>query len=212
MASLEMTDGGEGHYRLDAAAELLRKTQELSGGEGARITVSPADDTRVLRRIDLIILPIMLTVYFLQALDKSTLAYASVFGLIDNTGLQGEEYSWLGSIVYMAQLVMQPFLAWLLVKLPIGKFTAATVLCWGIALSCMAAANSFGSLLTARLFLGAFEAGVAPSFVAITQMWWRRREQTVRVSYWYAMNGCTSMVSYFLYICLREPQWIDMLT
>lgn len=151
---------------------------------GQRITVTPADSARVLRRIDTVILPIMLAVYFLQGLDKATLAYASVFGLIEDTGLVGDQYSWLGSIVYIAQLVMQPPLAWLLVRLPIGKFTSAMVLFWGISLSCMAAAHSFGGLLATRFFLGVFEASVAPSFVAITQMWWRRREQTVRTSYW----------------------------
>jgi len=181
------------HHRLDAAAELLRKTQGTS--DGGRIVVSPEDNRRVLRRIDMVILPIILIVYFLQALDKATLAYASVFHLSDDTGLVGDQYSWLGSIVYLAQLVMQPALAWLLVRLPIGKFTSTTVLLWGVTLSCMAAAHNFSGLMATRFFLGAFEAGVAPSFIAITQMWWRRREQTVRVSYWYAMNGITNMVS-----------------
>jgi MFS family permease len=184
----------DGHtHRRDAAAELLLSSQ--AGPNGAPIIVTPEDDRRVLRRIDLVILPLMLVVYFLQGLDKATLAYASVFGLIKDTGLVKDQYSWLGSIVYLAQLVMQPILAWLLVRLPIGKFTSVTVLLWGIALSFMAAAHDFGGLLATRFFLGAFEAGVAPSFIAITQMWWRRREQTLRVSYWYAMNGFTNMVS-----------------
>lgn len=175
-------------HRRDAAADFLNKNPE------GRVVVSPSDDKRVLRRIDLVILPMMLIVYFLQGLDKATLSYASVFGLITDTGLVGDQYSWLGSIVYLAQLVMQPLLAYLLVRLPIGKFTSVMVLCWGITLSCMAAANSFAGLLATRFLLGAFEASVAPSFIAITQMWWRRREQTVRTSYWYAMNGFTFMV------------------
>jgi hypothetical protein len=180
--------------RRDAAAELLRKQHGAGSPDGQPLVVSPADDARVLRRIDLVILPLMLGVYFLQALDKATLAYASVFGLIDDVGLVGSQYSWLGSIVYLAQLVMQFPLAWLLVKLPIGKFTSVMVMCWGITLASMCAAHTFPTLLLARFFLGAFEASVAPSFVAITQMWWRRREQTMRVSYWYAMNGITNMV------------------
>ncbi|KAI8631885.1 MFS general substrate transporter [Xylariaceae sp. FL1651] len=171
----------------DAAAAFLEKNPE------GRITVTPEDDRRVLRRIDLVILPIMLTVYFLQSLDKTTLSYASVFGLIEGAGLVGDQYSWLGSIVYLAQLVAQAPLAWLLVRLPIAKFTSAMVLFWGITLTTMAAAHNFGGLLVTRFFLGVFEASVAPSFIAITQMWWRRREQTVRTSYWYAMNGITNM-------------------
>ncbi|KAF4976153.1 hypothetical protein FDECE_18504 [Fusarium decemcellulare] len=162
-------------YR-DAAAMMLIK---LGRSPDEHISISPADDRRILRRIDLALLPLMLTVYFLQALDKATLSYASIFGLIDDTNLEGDQYSWLGSIVFLAQLVMQPPLALALVKLPIGKLTSAMVLGWGGTLVLMTWASSFRSLMVSRFFLGAFEASVGPSFVAITQMWWRRSEYIV---------------------------------
>ena len=130
-----------------------------------------------------------------SGLDKATIAYASIFGLIEDTHLKGNQFSWLSSIVYVAQLIAQFPLAWLLVKLPIGKFTACMVTLWGLTLTFMAAAHTFHSLLFARFWLGAFEASIAPSFVAITQMFWRRREQPLRMSYWYAMNGFTGVVS-----------------
>lgn len=139
------------------------------------IRISSADNARVLRRIDMALLPLMLSVYFLHALDKATLSYASVFGLIDDTRLAGDQFSWLGSIVFLAQLVMQPPIALALVKLPIGRFTSIMVLGWGITLTGMTWAHDFKMLMIARFFLGAFEASVGPSFVAITQMWWRRR-------------------------------------
>ena len=60
----------------DKAAQFLEKNPE------GRVTVTPEEDKRVLRKIDMVILPIMLMVYFLQGLDKATLAYASVFGLL----------------------------------------------------------------------------------------------------------------------------------
>ncbi|KAF4126229.1 Major Facilitator Superfamily [Geosmithia morbida] len=183
----------------DAAALLLIK---LGRSPTQRIHVSPEDSARILRRIDIALLPIMLIVYFLHALDKATLSYASVFGLIDDTHLTGSQFSWLGSIVYVAQLLMQFPVAWALVKLPIGTFTSIMVLCWGITLTTMAWASVFPALLGSRFLLGAFEASVGPSFVAITQMWWRRREQTVRVGSWYCMNGLTwvfgSLVTYSL--------------
>lgn len=70
------------------------------------------------------------------------------------------------------------------------------VILWGLTLTLMAAAHTFESLLVARFWLGAFEASIAPSFIAITQMFWRRREQPLRMSYWYAMNGFTSVVCF----------------
>ncbi|RSL98129.1 hypothetical protein CEP52_010519 [Fusarium oligoseptatum] len=151
----------------NATAEMMRG---LGISPERRIKVTPEDDARVLRRIDLVVLPLMLAVYFLQGLDKATMAYASIFGIIEDTGLEGDQFSWLGSIVYVAQLIAQFPLAWLLVKLPIGRFTSLMVVLWGLTLTLMAAAHTFKTLLLARFWLGAFEASIAPSFIAITQM------------------------------------------
>ncbi|KEY73805.1 hypothetical protein S7711_03105 [Stachybotrys chartarum IBT 7711] len=187
-----------GVYR-DAAAMLLVK---MGRSPDEVVNISSADNARVLRRIDFALLPLMLAVYFLHALDKATLSYASIFGLIDDTGLVGDQFSWLGSIVFLAQLIMQLPLAMALVKLPIGKFTSVMVFAWGLTLTCMTWATNFRSLMIARFFLGAFEASIGPSFIAITQMWWRRREQTMRIGSWYCMNGLTwvfgSLITYGL--------------
>lgn len=141
----------------DKAAELLNSSE--------RITVTPEDNKRILRKIDLVILPILLSVYFLQSLDKTTLSYASVFGLIEDANLDpdSDQYSWLGSIVYIAQLVMQPIVAVLLVKLRIGKFVGVMVFTWGCILCGMAGATNYGGLMGSRFLLGAFEAAVGES-------------------------------------------------
>lgn len=181
IVATEQTEDGHGsrpEAPRDAAAMMLIK---LGRSPDEHISISTADDKRILRRIDVALLPIMLAVYFLQALDKATLSYASIFGIIDDTHLVGDQFSWLGSVVYLAQLIMQLPIALALVKLPIGKFTSVMVLGWGLTLTAMTWARDFPQLMVARFFLGAFEASVGPSFVAITQMWWRRREQTMRI-------------------------------
>lgn len=131
---------------------------------GHSTVLTAENNARVLRRIDLRLLPVLLGIYFLQQLDKSTLSYASVFGLIEKAHLHGKQYSWLGSVVYVAQLVAQPLIAYILVKVPLGKFLAATTLLWGVSLTCMTAANTFPGLLVCRMFLGLFEAGVGERF------------------------------------------------
>jgi hypothetical protein len=138
----------------DKAAELLAAND--------RIVVTSEENRRVLRKIDLVILPILLSVYFLQSLDKTTLSYASVFGLITDAKLDpnSQQYSWLGSIVYIAQLVMQPLVAFFLVKFPTGKFTGIMVFTWGVILCGMAGAHNFGGLMATRFLLGAFESAV----------------------------------------------------
>ncbi|KAJ7646815.1 MFS general substrate transporter [Roridomyces roridus] len=162
------------------------------------VIVSAEENARILRKTDLYLLPVMLAIYFLQQLDKSTLSYASVFNLATNAHLVGYQYSALGSIVYAAQLIWQPVSSFFLVRLPVGRWLAFNVFMWGVVLSCMTSATNFKLLITARFFLGLFEATVAPTFVTITAMWWRRREQTQRTSLWYSMNGVTIVVGSIL--------------
>jgi len=123
-------------------------------------------------------------------------------------GLVGTQYSWLSSIVYLAQLIWQPISSFLLVKLPIAKYCTygsgdffvflnqfsievfVNVFMWGVVVASTAAAHNFSGLITARFFLGVFEASVgmssylrifsckslrslsalAPAFITITQM------------------------------------------
>lgn len=76
----------------DKAGQLLKEA-------GHPVLVTADDNKRILRKIDVRILPILLVVYCLQYLDKGSLSYASVFGILDQAHLEGDEYSWLGAIV-----------------------------------------------------------------------------------------------------------------
>lgn len=172
--------------RADKAAQFIAEHGEVS--------FTYEEERRVLRRIDVRILPLILGAYFFQQLDKSSLSYVSIFGIMEDAHLKSLEYSWLGSILYLAQLIFQPLAAFLLVKLPTGKVIGTAVICWGACAAIMAACTNFGSLLALRFLLGSFEAMIAPSCLAVTQMWWRRSEQTLRASYWNAMNGVTFIV------------------
>lgn len=198
--SVETTVAGK-----DKAVQLLKAA-------GHSVVVTPEENKRILKMIDWHILPIILTIYCLQSLDKTALSYASVFGIIDDLHLHGHEYSWSGAIVYVAQLVWQPLIAYFLVKLPLGKFCGLMVFCWGeskssLSTACtqtdplegatlcgMTAAKDFGGLMAARFILGSFEASVAPTFIALVQMWYRRSEQTNRNAAWYSMLGIVNIV------------------
>ncbi|KAF3761646.1 allantoate permease [Cryphonectria parasitica EP155] len=190
--------------RREKAAEFLASHEDTS--------FTYEEEKAVLRRVDMRLLPLLLGAYFFQQLDKSTLrhltmkfnlphnSYTSVFDIVSGAHLVGDQYSWLGSVLYLAQLVMQPATAFLLVKFPNGKVISSAILLWGASLAIMSACTNFHSLLGMRFVLGCFEAMIAPCCVAFTQTWWRRSEQTMRTSYWSSMNGVTLMIgSLFTY-------------
>ncbi|KAJ1044540.1 hypothetical protein NDA10_006628 [Ustilago hordei] len=54
--------------------------------------ITAADTTRVLRKIDLYLMPLMCLAVLLQFLDKTSLNYASLLGLKKDTHLHGQQY------------------------------------------------------------------------------------------------------------------------
>ncbi|TFB04628.1 hypothetical protein CCMA1212_003982 [Trichoderma ghanense] len=152
----------------------------LIGNE--KVEVSEEDNRRIVRKTDRTILAILVWVYFLQILDKSVLGYGATYGLKDDAHLTGGQYSIIGSIAPIAQLVWQPFSSYLIVKVPHRILMPVLCLGWGIAQTLMATCNNFSGLMATRFFLGLFEAGCLPLFSVITSQWYRRAEQPIRVA------------------------------
>lgn len=101
------------------------------------------------------------------------MAYAAVFGMRQDTGLVGQEYSWLGSIFYFGYLGALIPCLWLVNVVHTGMFVGVATTCWGIVILSMAACNNFAGLATVRFLLGVFEAGILPAFMIIQSKWWK---------------------------------------
>lgn len=125
----------------------------------------------------------------MQYLDKQSLAYASVYGLITDLNLTDRQYSWLTSGFYLAQLVSEwPFI-YLMSRLPITKFVGGTIIIWGIICMCLAAPQNFAGIIAVRAFLGFAEGAVGPAFITITSIWYRKSEHPLRVGMYVTCNG-----------------------
>lgn len=74
------------------------------------------------------------------------------------------------------------------------KWLGINVALWGVATACTAAAKDYHSLLAARIFLGIFEAAVAPALMLISSQWYTKFEQAPRFSLWYCGLGIGQIV------------------
>ncbi|KAJ9139443.1 MFS general substrate transporter [Pleurostoma richardsiae] len=164
--------------------------QALAIGEA-----EPAVAKKVLRKIDLYLLPLLCVTFGLQFIDKLTLSVSSVFGIITDNHLVGQQFSWTSSIFFFGFLFAEyPGVA-LMQRFPIAKFLGGNIAFWGIMLMITASCSSFGGLATCRFFLGAFEATIAPGFVTLTSTWYTQQEQASRASLWVATLGIFSTIN-----------------
>ncbi|KAL4900896.1 hypothetical protein BDW74DRAFT_187977 [Aspergillus multicolor] len=163
--------------------------------EALQAEATPDEEKRVLRKIDLHIIPVMGLCYMLQYMDKVTLGYATQLNLRTDLNLHGTEYSWCSSVFYFGYLFWSWPSAYISVRFPLGKYLGISVALWGIVLATHAACTGFGGLLTARFFLGVTEAAVAPGFSLITGMFYRTSEQPSRMALWFLGNAVANIVS-----------------
>ena len=79
-------------------------------------------------------------------------------------------------------------------RVPVAKWLGVNVVLWGIATACTAAAKNYHGLLVARIFLGIFEAAIAPSLMLIGSMYYTKSEQAPRFSLWYCGLGVGQII------------------
>jgi MFS transporter, ACS family, allantoate permease len=183
-------------------------------------TIDPAEAIRIRRKIDWHILPMMCFLYLVQFMDKTTLAYAAILGMNEEAHLSVDQYNWLGTIFYLSYLVFEYPQNLALQRFPVGKWMSINIFIWAVALCSHAACKSWGGLFAVRFILGICEGSITAGFMIVSSMFYTRKEQTLRVGYWFLMNGTAQIILAFIaYGTLNitksklEPwQWLMIIT
>lgn len=149
----------------DAALELLGSEDSVA------LDASPAEARRLVRKIDLYIMPLICVVYFNNYLDKIAVSYGSVTGLLKSAHLHGDQFNWVSSIFFFGQLAFEFPTIRLMQAFPLARYVAVNVVIWGGLLACLAACKSFASLMVCRALLGCAEAAIVPAWVVFTSQW-----------------------------------------
>ncbi|KAI0033800.1 MFS general substrate transporter [Vararia minispora EC-137] len=181
-----VSDGGEVLYQgIDA--EVAQFFSEKAAVK--TVVIDDATNRRLRWMVHKRVLVVMVVTYFAQTLDKGTVNFASIMGIIGDTHLHGQQYAWLTTCVYIAILCWEFPANRLLQILPLGKFLSFNIVAWGTVLACTAACTNFTGLVVVRTLLGIFECVCQPAFVFLSTMWYKRDEQAFIIGSFYSMNG-----------------------
>ncbi|KAK0230236.1 hypothetical protein IW262DRAFT_1291393 [Armillaria fumosa] len=126
-------------------------------------------------------------------IDKSTLGNAAVLGLLEDTHLTTDH-----AIVYLGYLGFEFRQNPCLQRLPVGKWLSFNIFAWAIAICMHAACRNFDGLFVVRFILGVCEGSIIVGFMIVASMFYMRTEQTLRVGYWFLMNGTAQIISEFV--------------
>ncbi|KAH9929350.1 MFS general substrate transporter [Fomitopsis serialis] len=188
-------------HKDEIVTELLKFVRKVTVDTGAQLVagedaeVSEGEANAVRNKIDWHILPLMCTLYWIQFMDKTTLGSAAILGIREATHLTTNQ---LGTIFYVSYLIFEYPQNLALQRFPVGRWMSLNIFVWGLALLGHAACKNFTGLFIVRFILGMCEGSITAGFMIVSSMFYTRNEQTLRVGYWFLMNGTAQIISGFI--------------
>ncbi|KFY22159.1 hypothetical protein V493_06805 [Pseudogymnoascus sp. VKM F-4281 (FW-2241)] len=142
--------------------------------ENQVVYLEPAMQKQLVRKIDLNLMPLVLSLCkFKSLMDKGTA------GMSKSLGFSDSEYQWLLTIFYIPYILFEWLaLCWKLIPPHIWAF--CTVLTWGIASTLQSAAFNWSGMMVCRFFLAIAEAGYAPGIPYLLSFYYMRNEIGLR--------------------------------
>ncbi|SNX83349.1 related to TNA1 - high affinity nicotinic acid plasma membrane permease [Melanopsichium pennsylvanicum] len=140
-------------------------------------------EKRLVRKIDLRLMPITILLYVLNYLDRNSISTARDNGLVRDLKLKDTEYQTALSILYVGYITFQIPSNLLMTK--IGRpslYIPTFVVLWGIVSGCTAAASGYHSLLAIRICLGIVEAAFFPAALALLSFFYKKEEMATRTA------------------------------
>lgn len=181
----------------DDGIHQVDRDSSLNGQDASHIDAAKLQK-KLVRKLDIRILPIIVLLYVLNYLDRNSISAARENGLESDLKLDPtkSQYDTCLSILYVGYILLQIPSNLLLsycgrprIYLPI------CVAAWGIVSALSAVTHNFTGLLLVRFFLGVVEAAFFPGAMFILSKWYTRAELSSRIALLYAGSILSNAVS-----------------
>ncbi|CDS03345.1 hypothetical protein LRAMOSA00747 [Lichtheimia ramosa] len=156
---------------------------------------TPEEEKRLVRKLDMRIIPLFCAFYFVDFLDRSNIGNATIAGLQKDLQMTGPQLSTAISAFFITFILFQVPSNIVIKRLGARWWLSIIMLTWGLVTLSMALANNFASLLIARLLLGAAESGFAPGILYQMSRIYKPQELGFRVAIMLCMAAIAGIVS-----------------
>jgi len=180
-------------HKLDAPPA-TNATGSNTSDSDVEILSGNVDEKRLLRKLDLRLLPAVSILYLLSFLDRSNVANARIEGLTTDLHMTGNQYL-TGLTLYFIGYVLFEIPCNIVLKRTSPKFWLPTLtVAWGIVATLMGVTRDLAGFFVVRFFLGVTESGLFPGVVFYLSMWYKRTERQYRISLFFS---CASLAGAF---------------
>ncbi|KFX94210.1 hypothetical protein O988_06423 [Pseudogymnoascus sp. VKM F-3808] len=180
---------GEQHIISDT--DKIRGKVEMSHVEAVQLVeLTPEEkviERKLVRKIDGLIMPLIIMVYLMNYIDRNNYAAAKLQGLMGDLNLSDQEYQTGLSILFVGYLLMQvPSNLMLNYMGRPSLYIGACVIIWGFVSALTSQVQNFKGIIACRFFLGFVEAPFFGGTLFYLSKWYTRKELSFRMSIFYS--------------------------
>ncbi|GIZ49356.1 hypothetical protein CKM354_001238600 [Cercospora kikuchii] len=149
----------------------------LSHEENARL------NRKLVRKMDLIILPTIGILYILNYIDRQNLSAAKLQGIMDDLRMNEQQFATAISILFAGYLPFQIPSNLIITKISRpGLYICSAAVIWGAISAATSAVQTYGQLLAVRCVLGIVEAVFFPGAIYYLSAWYTKKELGKRLA------------------------------
>ena len=138
---------------------------------------------KLVRKMDLVIMPIVAILYILNYVDRQNLAAAKLQGITDDLNMSTQQFATAISILFVGYLPFQIPSNLLITKIKRpGLYICTAAMIWGAISAATAGVKTYGQLLAVRACLGVVEAVFFPGAIYYLSAWYTKTELGKRLA------------------------------
>ncbi|KAM5341782.1 hypothetical protein ACJ41O_014813 [Fusarium nematophilum] len=149
-----------------------------SGAES--YTPGSEEEKRLVRKIDMYILPMMWIMYLLSYMDRTNIGNAKIAGMDKDLNLDSNRYSIVLVVFFIGYVVFEVPSNMILTRTRPSRYLPGIMFAWGGVTVGMAFTPSYEALIGLRILMGILESGFAPGVLLLLSSWYKNEEQSKR--------------------------------
>ncbi|PTB36245.1 uncharacterized protein TrAFT101_000213 [Trichoderma asperellum] len=184
---------------------------EIDDGRGIKAVSSATlesfshlDEKKILRKMDLRLIPMLAILYLLSFLDRGNIGNAKIEGLQEDLNLLPDQYNWCLTVFFFTYAAFEVPSNLLLKKLRPSVWLPTIMVAWGTVMTLMGIVRNYHGLLIARIFLGVTEAGLFPGVAYYLTMWYCRHEIQFRQALFFSAASIAGAFSGLLAFAIAK--------
>ncbi|KAL1587290.1 hypothetical protein WHR41_04431 [Cladosporium halotolerans] len=171
------------HVADDKLKELhVEDATVKTNNEALDYEIDPVTEKKLLRKIDLHVVPILWFLFMLAFLDRTNIGNARIQGMTEDLNMTGDDYNVALFTFFITYILFEVPSNIILKKVAPSTWLAAIMFLWGVVTVGQGLITNQAGLVAMRLLLGLFEAGFFPGCVYLISMYYKRYELQWRLN------------------------------